>query len=230
MPFKLVITTTRNPPKRTSSFVTDLVRSIPDTTKLMRGGKSIEDLFYETQRREASKLLIVYSFNGNPSRLDYYDFSLLKNEPVSIILMRGVSLSREIGMRERPVFSKLYHLPIPKWAVKGFKNDISLLLDVFGSEPLESAEQLNELRKTARREHALVTFRKSNTAYAFNVSFQKLTDKKEVGPRIRIREIRFNTKLSLHKPSTTFSSPMQDPTVNSSSTHSPNKTSKSEAM
>ena len=201
--YNLVVTTTRNPPKRTSSFVTDLVRSIPHSTKLMRGGKSLEEVLYETKRREAGKLLIVYSFNGNPSRMDYYNFDLLGNEPVAMILMRGVSLSREIGMRERPVFSRLYRLPLPKWAVKGFSNDINLVLGLMDTELVSSPEELEVIRKNARREHALVTFRKSNTAYSFNISFQKLTDGKEVGPRIRIRETRFNTKLNLHKPSGT---------------------------
>ena len=94
--FKTVFTTSRSPPKRVRSFCRELGSSIAHAVKMNRGKKGMEALALEALRLGANRMVVVQSFKGNPSRMDFYELSPQGYRKLSpTILLSGVRLLRE---------------------------------------------------------------------------------------------------------------------------------------
>ncbi|ADV65606.1 Brix domain-containing protein [Desulfurococcus mucosus] len=101
----ILVTTSHRPSQRTRSFTKDLSSVFPNSVRVTRGKKTIDDLVTEAYRSRVSFILVVGEKRGNPSLLNIYrvDSAVLPPRAVemAVILLKGVRLSREIPDSQR---------------------------------------------------------------------------------------------------------------------------------
>ncbi len=179
---RYAITTSRAPPRRTRSFLTDFCLSVPLVTKISRGGKGYDSLLYESKKLGIGGLFVVLSRQGNPSRIDFHeineDIDIFKQPRFSWILS-GISLSRELGKKGRPAFNQL-STPKPKWlrknhlAEKAWQSFVSLV-------GLSMDDASNQTKDSSKGVLNAYPSKKGNL---INFSFKVHDTNDEVGPRI----------------------------------------------
>jgi len=189
---RLAITTSRSPPRRTRSFLTDLCLSIPGLTKIARGGKGFPVLIDEIKEKQIEGLFIVMSKQGNPSRIDYYNLKKpIPNKrqiiPEFSLILSGISLSREIGKKDRPAFNFLEPpKTIPSWleqnptAMTAFQE----FLDVIKYEPDIKQIENNNILGDNNLTTGILSIKRSRRNNLLNFSFIEKISNEEVGPRI----------------------------------------------
>lgn len=100
----LIITTSREPSRRTRTLVNELRRVIPNTIKFNRGKATYKDLALLTKRYNSQGILIILEMKGNPSMLMYlvpmegYN-ALMKRY---LITLKSVKLLREMQGAQMP--------------------------------------------------------------------------------------------------------------------------------
>jgi rRNA maturation protein Rpf1 len=99
----IIITTSREPSRRTRSFLKDLVATIPGSVKLNRGKATYDDLKNRLIRENADGLLMILEKKANPSALVYYN--IMEEELRRIFLMKitSVRLARETKDYQKPL-------------------------------------------------------------------------------------------------------------------------------
>ena len=192
---RLAITTSRSPPRRTRSFLTDLCLSIPGLTKIARGGKGFPTIIEELEAKNIKGLFIVLSKQGNPSRIDYYNLEEpIRNKrniiPDFSFILSGVSLSREIGKKERPAFQRL--IPpksLPEWINKKLevKNAYSAFVNVIKTNEVSFIDTDNVNKD---ENIGMLSVKGSRRKNLVNFSFIDLLSGEEVGPRIFVRNFK----------------------------------------
>jgi len=102
----ILITTSRKPSPRLRSFVKDLTSVIPNTLKLNRGKKTLEDLLYDAIELNADRLIIVGEKKGNPGSIKVYlvNRDEEKLRELAYYSIKGVKLSRE-----NPYATRIYN-------------------------------------------------------------------------------------------------------------------------
>ncbi len=103
----ILITTSRRPTQRIRSFIKDLAKSIPNSVKRNRGKASTEDLCIEAAARGLPRVLIVERWKGNPGVMRFIQVGPRLCEHIrTAFILKGVALSREIGVENRRKTSK----------------------------------------------------------------------------------------------------------------------------
>mgnify|MGYP000335995096 CR=1 FL=1 len=105
----VLITTSHRPSQRIRSFCSDIEASSDFFIYATRGKQTFLDLASLARLYNADCVILVCSTKGNPGKLDFYQFlgsSLLRK--LSLIL-KGIKLTREMGLKvtrtkRRPVF------------------------------------------------------------------------------------------------------------------------------
>ncbi len=99
----VLVTTSRNPSRRTRSFVKDLTSVVKDVIRINRGKKTFDDLLNIARIYESRGVVIVLERRGNPSALSYYvnnDGELVR---VMVIKLASIKLLREVKEAQRPL-------------------------------------------------------------------------------------------------------------------------------
>ncbi|MBS7625722.1 Brix domain-containing protein [Candidatus Bathyarchaeota archaeon] len=89
----ITVTTGRNPTQSTRRLCKELSRVIPDSRRLVRGKRSLNQIIDEMKASGSDRLMLIQRRSGNPHRIE---LNILKNKtlrsfPPSIIL-KGVKL------------------------------------------------------------------------------------------------------------------------------------------
>jgi rRNA maturation protein Rpf1 len=71
----IVLGTTRKPTQRIRSFIKELVRVIPGSTRITRGKQGFAEFCDAAHELGAPRLLLVGAFHGNPGRLGFLTLS-----------------------------------------------------------------------------------------------------------------------------------------------------------
>ncbi len=100
---KLIITTSREPSRRTRSFVKDLVLAVPHSIKLNRGKSTLYDLRDIMVNEGAYGLVMIYEKKANPSALVYYEAAGVELKKVYLLKITSVRLGREIRDYQKPL-------------------------------------------------------------------------------------------------------------------------------
>lgn len=102
----IIITTSHKPSPRLRSFVKDLISVIPNSIRLNRGKKTLEDLLYDAIDYGADRLVIVGEKKGNPGsiRVYYVDTDEEELRELAYYDIKGVKLSRE-----NPYATRIYN-------------------------------------------------------------------------------------------------------------------------
>jgi rRNA maturation protein Rpf1 len=100
---KLIITSSREPSRRTRSFINELVDVIPHAIRFVRGKATLQDLKSYSERHGAYGILVVYEKKANPSALVYYIKSREGLAREILIRIKSVKLRREIPTSQKPL-------------------------------------------------------------------------------------------------------------------------------
>jgi len=100
---KLLITTSREPSRRTRSFIKDLVTTIPHAVKFNRGKATLLDLSSIARRTGAYGVLIVLEKKANPSALTFHIPEPDGLKRVSLLKITSVKLMREMPDSQKPL-------------------------------------------------------------------------------------------------------------------------------
>jgi rRNA maturation protein Rpf1 len=100
---KLIITSSREPSRRTRSFINELVDSVPHAIRFVRGKATLQDLKLYSERHGAYGVLIVYEKKANPSALVYYTGGREGLTREILIRIKSVRLRRETPTSQKPL-------------------------------------------------------------------------------------------------------------------------------
>jgi len=147
---KVLLTTSREPSRRTRSFLNDLVASVPHSIRYTRGKATLDDLYLMAKRKEAYGVVIVFQKKANPSALTYYRVGAEGLIKEYLLKLSGVSLLREIRGSQKPLNLKKLVISIDK-VLEGFPQEVAeALIEIFrpkvtvgkDKEQLEDAVEL----------------------------------------------------------------------------------------
>ncbi len=157
---KLIITTSREPSRRTRSFVKDLVLAIPHAEKLNRGKATLSDLNNFIVRRGAYGLVMVLEKKANPSALVFYLPGEKEIKRALMVRIKSVKLGREIKDYQKPLgMNKL--VANPSTAPSGLPSEVmDALIEMFKPEIYEGKPPLRsvELIVTGSSDEAEISF------------------------------------------------------------------------
>ncbi len=177
MTSKLLITTSREPSKRTRSFVKDLSVVLPHSVRVNRGKATYTELATRATSLGAYGVLIVLEKSGNPSSLLYAEPRGADLEVLFLLKLSGVTLMRELPESQRPLGLEELIL-VPSTVPKGFPETVSsYLLQALRPKIVESPRgRAVELKVLGEENSALV-------------AFMCVTSDRECGPRFRVVRI-----------------------------------------
>jgi len=128
---RLIVTTSREPSRRTRSFVKDLVATIPHAEKVNRGKATLMDLRNLIIRRGAYGLVMVLEKRANPSALVFYIPGESELKRVLMMRISGVKLGREMSDYQKPLGIKELVIK-PSSIPEGLPSDVgNALIDMF---------------------------------------------------------------------------------------------------
>lgn len=171
----LLVTTSREPSRRTRSFVNDLTRVVPNSVKFNRGKATYEDLATVAKRYSSHGVLMVLERKGNPSALAY----LVPGNTTNLIrkylvLISSLKLLREIRGHQTPYNVGKLILNFSR-VPQGFPQRVcEVLIEIFRptlvQETIELPEAV-ELEVTGSENIAFATFYCSSTGRACGPAF-----------------------------------------------------------
>ncbi|MCS7103439.1 MAG: hypothetical protein NZ992_06125 [Candidatus Korarchaeum sp.] len=177
----ILITTTRRPSRRTRSFIRDLYCVIPTSKKMNRGKMSMRDLNELAIKEGVERVVVVGTQRGNPSSLAFYEPSFSHLKLISLIKLNGVTLRREITDKRAPYARRLGIV----YSHEDLGDKARILARSFKTNIL--SQSLERLR--AEVESCEVAFLLSSNG-GMRGTFYKVRPSEELGPRMRISEIR----------------------------------------
>ncbi|MCC6022808.1 MAG: hypothetical protein QXH99_05595 [Sulfolobales archaeon] len=118
----LIITTSRNPSRRSRSFIKDLVAVVPTYVRVNRGKKTLDDLINIMYTYNSNGVVILYERKGNPSALVYYVNIGNKLQRRILIKLGSIKLCREIKGFQRPI--KVRYLFVDSNEANDFQHDV----------------------------------------------------------------------------------------------------------
>ncbi len=140
---------------------------------------SLEDVNELALQSGAERVLVVGTSRGNPSFLAFYEPHPSAIRPISIILLKGVSLRREITDKRAP-HSKDLCITYSSPRLAHLAQVLTISFNV--REPiLTTLEQLTEIEESDLTLHL-----SPGPGLMANSSFYRIKPPWEVGPRMRI--------------------------------------------
>lgn len=174
---RLLITTSREPSRRTRSFVKDFSAVVPHSVRVVRGKATISELAVKASSLGAYGVLIVLEKKGNPSALVFAipERSVLKK--LFLLKLGGVSLLRELPDSLVPLGLKELVIA-PRSVPRGFPEAVSVyLVNCLRPKIVERPEgRAVELKLVGGETEGLVMF-------------MCVTSDRECGPRFKVVRI-----------------------------------------
>lgn len=106
---KIGYTTSRDPSKKTRSFIHDIISVVPESKRVVRGSTSLKYGLTSMKNQGIETAVIINSVKGNPNFVRFFDLSEKIAELPYAIKVRGLTLFREYNKerskKSRPSFS-----------------------------------------------------------------------------------------------------------------------------
>ena len=109
---KIGYTTSRDPSKKTRSFIHDLVSVVPKSKRIVRGSMSVRYGLSSMKNQGIETAVIINSVKGNPNFIRLFDLSDNISELPYAIKIRGITLSREYNKNNKRKTNPLYSILI----------------------------------------------------------------------------------------------------------------------
>jgi len=176
---KLIITTSREPSRRTRSFVKELTLAVPHSIKFNRGKSTLIDLKNIAVSKNAYGLLMIYEIKANPSALVYYRVSDVELKRIYLLKIASVRLGREIREYQKPL---------------GIKSLVMSPVNLGSGLPILAAEAIVEIFKPSLyqgdpplRAVEVVLVGNSN---GMDVSFICTSSERPCGPSFKVMSVK----------------------------------------
>ncbi len=156
---RLLITTSREPSRRTRSFVKDLSRVLPHSVRVTRGKATYGELAVKASSLGAYGVLVAMEKRGNPSALSFLRVEGSRPRREFLLKLGRVSLLGELPGSQLPL-GMLELVIVPGTLPRGFPETVAAyLLECLRPRVVERSEgRVVELRVLGGEEGALVTF------------------------------------------------------------------------
>ncbi len=176
--YSLIITTSREPSRRTRSFVNDLVKVVPNSIRFNRGKATYEDLATIAKRYSSRGVLMILEKKGNPSALAYLiPESITSLTRRYVVLISSLRLLREIKDHQTPYNVRKLVLNFSK-VPQGFPQRVcEALIEIFAPTLVQAPEEspdVVELKVAGDENSVFVTFYCSSTGRICGPAFSVL--------------------------------------------------------
>jgi len=94
-------TTSRDPSRKTRSFIHDIISVVPESKRIVRGSTSLKYGLSSMKNQGIETAVIINSVKGNPNFVRFFDLSNEITELPYAIKIRGVTLFREYNKEGR---------------------------------------------------------------------------------------------------------------------------------
>ncbi|MEO3993789.1 MAG: hypothetical protein QN229_05765 [Desulfurococcaceae archaeon TW002] len=176
----LLITTSREPSRRTRSFVNDLIKVIPNSIKLNRGKATYEDIAAIAKRYFSYGVLIVLEKKGNPSALAYLvPASTASLTRKYLVLISSLKLLREIRDHQIPYNMRKLVLNFNR-VPQGFPQRVcEVLIEIFRPALVQESVEFPEI----------VELKVSGDENSVSVAFYCFSTGRACGPAFNVTKI-----------------------------------------
>jgi len=180
----ILLTTSRRPTQLIRTFCRDLARSIPDVVRINRGKLSLDGVAEKALEFEADRVIIIDRWNGRPAKIELFVTGPAGLTPVPpLIYAASIGLQREFEAK-----------------IKSFKSLSITTSTESTAEVLKIAESLSNFLKIpllsmedAASKHQGSMHVSSNASQRTQITFVLLPKKIEVGPRITVSHVGWET-------------------------------------
>lgn len=177
---RILLTTSRNPSRRTRTLIKDLVHVVPRAARISRGTKNLYELAAAALASKTALLVVVSTRKGNPGSISF--FWVTEQMQLALELsLKGVKLRYEIARRRMPKADKLLVLP------RGHLSPRAQRLCEILSKMLEAP--LIEGPQNAGEASTIMKIEEADNIIRLTFVHGKLA--KEVGPSLAIRAVKF---------------------------------------
>lgn len=183
----ILLTTSRRPTSRIRTFCRDLARSIPRVVRVNRGKLNLDGIAEKALEFDADRVMIVDQWKGEPGKIGLFRAGPEGLTPVPpLIHVASVKLQREFGAKVKPARSLIITTtPEESHDVLKIADSLSNFLGIPRSS-MEEAVSKNQVSM-------LVMHVSSNALHRTHVTFMLLPEMIEVGPRITISYVVWET-------------------------------------
>ncbi len=179
MPEPIIYTTSREPSRRTRSFIKDIVNLAPWLIRINRGKMTFKELVETAISEGAGTLVIVGEKKANPSIMRIYDLKLPLKDGypyhVYTVFIEGIALSREKNRQTHPLSPSDAVIYSRSPESEEERKIVLSLIKAFNAKPAISSKQGEILRINIKKRY-----------YYFLVDFSLLPKKQPVGPVLKI--------------------------------------------
>ena len=109
---KIGFTTSRDPSKKTRSFIHDIISVVPRSKRIVRGSMSLKYGLTSMKNQGIETAIIINSVKGNPNFVRLFSLSSDITELPYAIKFRGVTLSREYTKEKKRQNNPAYSILI----------------------------------------------------------------------------------------------------------------------
>jgi len=177
----ILVTTSRNPSRRTRTLIKDMTLVLPRTTRVVRGTQNTYELAEAALNAKARLLIIVSTRKGNPGKMTFFRVSeqLFKQIPLEL-LIRSVKLRYEMSPQKTSRPDNIFILP-----TEGLSPRAQRL-----------CEQLSIIFKTSLIDGSQIVGKSSNvmrieeSKNIITINFSRGANGNDMGPLIRIGKVR----------------------------------------
>lgn len=172
----ILLTTSRNPSRRTRTLIKDLAHVIPKATRISRGTKNLYELAAEALASRNTLLVVVSTRKGNPGTISFFRVTEQGYFQLPLELsLKGVKLRYEITRQRIPRGDALLIFPISSLSPRGrrFCEILSEFLEAPLIEGLQSAGTSSTIMKIEESNNII------------RLTFTRGVLDKEVGPQLR---------------------------------------------
>ncbi len=181
----LLITTSRRPTRRVRALGHDLKRVLPSAIQMNRGKLSFEEVMEQARILGADRIIFLHRWKGGPGKIELYGLNSDGGLFFPIIYLASTQHQNEL---HGPVpAKKRLALVEPQIDCMELKH-LSESLSAFLGMPLLEREEAMKAAKIA------MIF--SETDSHLTMSFESLSDKIEIGPRLVIKNLIWSDKTS----------------------------------
>lgn len=178
---RILLTTSRNPSRRTRTLIKDLTWVLPKAARVSRGTKNIYELAVLTLAARAPLLIVVSTRKGNPGKINFFRVTeqTYSQLPLELVLA-GVKLRSEISRQHASRSDDLFILPAGSLSPRG-RRLCESLSNIF-MIPL-----IDKPKKTGKPS-MIMRIEEQNKIH---ITFAQDMLAKEVGPQLRIGKVNF---------------------------------------
>jgi len=180
----ILLTTSRRPTSRIRTFCRDLARSIPSVVRVNRGKLNLDGIAEKALELDADRVMIVDQWKGELGKIGLFQVGPEGLTPVPpLIYVASVKLQRDFGEKVKPVRSLVIATtPEESHDVLKIADSLSSFLGV----PRSSMDE-------AVSKYQVSMHVSSSALHCTQVTFMLLPEMIEVGPRITVSNVVWET-------------------------------------